>query len=199
MDLFGWPGYRHCPPLSLYKKCPCQKKCRRKRVPRYMAMNMLAMLWLAAALVCDAAAAAPSPPRTAECVPGSDSPQGDLPSMPVAAADAVACRAKCEADAACALYSFLEAGCTYGGADPEKPPCTLSGGCCYLKAEEVAGVAPKINSCACTGYVRAPPERGFKPKGKPPAKATNVLYVLVDGAHRANLYSCSRHARAVPS
>eukprot|EP01043_Picozoa_sp_COSAG02_P078093 COSAG02_NODE_17415_length_1005_cov_4.268212_1_plen_159_part_10 len=100
--------------------------------------------------------------------------------MPVAAADTDACRSKCEADSACALYSFLEEGCTYGGADPEKPQCTLSGGCCYLKSEEVAGVAPKINSCACTGYVRAPPESGFRPTGKPPAGATNVLYVLVD-------------------
>ena len=112
---------------------------------------------------------------------GSDSPQGDLPNMPVAAADASVCRSKCEAEPKCALYSFLQEDCTYGGTDPERPPCSLNGGCCYLKTEEIAGVAPKINACACTGYVRAPPERGgFTPKGKPPAKATNVLYVLVD-------------------
>ena len=169
------------------------------------------------------------------CVPGSDSPQGDLAGMPVAAADAAACRAKCQGEPACALYSFLERGCTYGpGPDggassacgaalaascgqarqagasecsaclvqhvsalgvagcseaaaqsfckglAPAPPCTLAGGCCYLKSEEVSGVAPKINSCACTGYVRAPPNGGFKPKRQPPAGAKNVLYVLVD-------------------
>ena len=51
---------------------------------------------------------------SAACVPGSESPRGDLPGMPVAAPDAAACRAKCEADAGCSLYTYHEEGCSYG-------------------------------------------------------------------------------------
>jgi hypothetical protein len=149
----------------------------------------------------------------------------------VKAVDAVACRGLCEADTACALYSFIEEGCKYGpqgpdlfdatltprvrspviaaaaaapgtlapshiamawlpgcpglqerhiAANPNGAVCNLQGGCCWLKSEEVAGHAPTIDTCACTGYVRAPPDGGFQPKGKPPAKPTNVMYVLVD-------------------
>ena len=58
---------------------------------------------LVAAALVGAAGLAASATAQQACVPGSDSPQGDLAGMPVAAADAAACHTKCEGEPACAL------------------------------------------------------------------------------------------------
>ena len=119
------------------------------------------------------------------CEPGVNMPQGDLPNMPIATKDATACAAACAGAANCSLFSFHTTG---AGADQsrcyddqQKAPsaalarratptslapldsmpssCKLKGGCCWLKSEEVSGVAPVVNPCACSGYVRVPPDR----------------------------------------
>lgn len=143
-----------------------------------------------AAVACALATAAPhyTPPV---CEPGVNMPQGDLPNMPIAMVDATACAAACAGAANCSLFSFHTTACA--GADKvsryyndQKSPsrsssCKLKGGCCWLKSEEVSGVAPVVNPCACSGYVRVPPD-SFVPPAAPPAgkPSRNVLYVLID-------------------
>ena len=110
------------------------------------------------------------------CVPGVTMPQGDLPGMPLAANGSASCAALCEADAACALYTWHAPSCVYPG---NNVSCALTDGCCWLKSEEVSGAAPAVDDCACSGYVRAPASN-FTPARAPPAGARNALYFLID-------------------
>eukprot|EP01047_Picozoa_sp_COSAG01_P086017 COSAG01_NODE_19154_length_1027_cov_1.979526_1_plen_227_part_01 len=140
---------------------------------------MLLLLLLLPLVVLPAAATMTS---SSTCVADMNSPQGDLPGMPVAAPDPAACAALCEAASNCSLYTFQTPGCTYAGNGGHNgATCEVEdgGGCCWLKAEEVNGVAPTVDPCSCTGIVRAK-SGGFIPPARPPPGATNVLYILVD-------------------
>ena len=132
-----------------------------------MAHHTLLLLTMA---TLSAAAAAPI------CEPGVNMPGGDLfaPAPPVSAADSAACGALCTKHSNCSLFTFTRAHCA-----PVDHPCTLAGGCCWLKAIEAQAKAPVISACSCSGYVRAPASR-FKPASAPPPSPRNVLYVLVD-------------------
>ena len=107
------------------------------------------------------------------CEPGVNMPQGDLPGMPLATADASACSQLCSQNDNCTLFSWHAAGCSY-----YTESCKEKGGCCWLKSVEVAGAAPQVNNCSCSGYVRLP-KTSFVPRGTPAKDAKNVLYILV--------------------
>lgn len=109
------------------------------------------------------------------CEPGVNMPMGDLPHMPIAAADETACAAACRDLPACNLFTYHRgSSCSYAGSS-----CGLREGCCWLKTKEVDGKAPAVNNCTCSGYVRIP-KSTFRPSKVAPLGARNILYILVD-------------------
>ena len=119
------------------------------------------------------ASAAYTPPV---CELGVNMPQGDLPGMPIAAPDATACAAACVGAPNCSLFSYHTSAPDQSGCyNDEKGPsaCALEGGCCWLKSEEVSGVAPVVNPCSCSGYVRVPADP-FVPPAASPAKTSKA-------------------------
>ncbi|CAE8625611.1 unnamed protein product, partial [Polarella glacialis] len=123
------------------------------------------------------------------CEPGVNMPEGDLPDMPIAAADSASCFAKCQGEPDCNLFTYHSPDCSYGGSR-----CSLKGGCCWLKSREVNGKAPAVNNCTCSGYVRVP-KSTFLPDRTAPAGARNLLYILVDDL-RPELEAYGQSAKA---
>eukprot|EP00927_Polykrikos_kofoidii_P070038 TRINITY_DN6587_c0_g1_i1.p1 TRINITY_DN6587_c0_g1~~TRINITY_DN6587_c0_g1_i1.p1 ORF type:complete len:740 (-),score=57.78 TRINITY_DN6587_c0_g1_i1:99-2318(-) len=109
-----------------------------------------------------------------KCEHGVTMPLGDLPGMPLNRGGAEECFAECEGDPNCMLFTFHKANCSYAG-----ETCKHEAGCCWLKRAEVGGVAPDVNNCTCSGFVRVP-KTSFKPARRAPKRAKNVLYILVD-------------------
>eukprot|EP01063_Lacrimia_lanifica_P033873 TRINITY_DN614_c1_g1_i1.p1 TRINITY_DN614_c1_g1~~TRINITY_DN614_c1_g1_i1.p1 ORF type:complete len:730 (+),score=182.08 TRINITY_DN614_c1_g1_i1:64-2253(+) len=109
------------------------------------------------------------------CVPSLNYPGGDLPNMPVAAADAAACEALCDRDDSCNLFTYHRSGgCSYLG-----ETCPLPGGCCYMKERVVTAHAPVMNACTCSAWARVP-KSPYVPPSPPKRHGRNVLYLVVD-------------------
>ena len=94
------------------------------------------------------------------------------------------CEAACVDDVSCVLYTWHKgSSCTYDGLS-----CSSPVGCCWLRQSVAIGSPrPSVNKCTCSGYARAPFDYAnessmelFKPAAKPPKKAKNLLYLLVD-------------------
>jgi len=104
------------------------------------------------------------------CEPSLNIPGGDLVSAGVDTLEQ--CIDLCLNNTACNIYTVHYNDCTY-----DSTSCGLANQhCCYLKHSEISGVAPKINNCTCSGYVRVP-QQSVQEKSTSPR---NVLYILVD-------------------
>tara|TARA_B110000208_G_C11769264_1_gene429768 strand:- start:600 stop:2219 length:1620 start_codon:yes stop_codon:yes gene_type:complete len=135
---------------------------------------------LAAAAAAALVTAASSSPEPA-CIPYVNMAGGDLADMPIKTASSASCRAKCDASAQCVLYTYI---------DPRSPMATnchatATEGCCWLKSEEVGGVAPKVwDEFACSEWRKVPPQQWQAARPKKHHLAgkgkRNVLYIAVD-------------------
>eukprot|EP00931_Biecheleriopsis_adriatica_P004102 TRINITY_DN10581_c0_g1_i2.p1 TRINITY_DN10581_c0_g1~~TRINITY_DN10581_c0_g1_i2.p1 ORF type:complete len:751 (+),score=121.10 TRINITY_DN10581_c0_g1_i2:151-2253(+) len=96
--------------------------------------------------------------------------------MPLALPDSHACAEACRNEESCNLFTFHASGCSYNG---EECAAYYAGGCCWLKMEVVASMAPAVNNCTCSGYTRVP-KSTFEPTSPAPPGAKNLLYILVD-------------------